>query len=102
VIKLPVDIPDLVWLCRMCEKMAAAHALGHISCSALNCGGPLGGNSFPEYTGPLASVVCNYCYSCGDPAQAVMSLDRGGKIGVCRNCLQNRLKVDIPNNQEKK
>lgn len=100
-IKLPVDVLDMVWLCRMCERMAEAHALGQESCGIPNCGGPLSGNSFPKYSGPLSSVICSYCYSCGVPSQAIMSLDRGGKLGVCRDCLQNRLKVAIPD-QEKK
>jgi hypothetical protein len=98
--KLPVDIPDMVWLCRMCNNLAVAFENGGNSCGVADCGGPLIGNCFPKYSGPLHSVMYNYCYSCGNTAEAVMSLDKGGKLGVCRSCLVTRLKVDIP--EEKK
>lgn len=98
--KLPVDIPDIVWLCRMCLRLAEARDLGGIACGVADCGGPLSGNSFPKYSGPVLSVIGNYCYSCGDTAEAVMTMDHGGKLGVCKHCLTERLNVTIP--EEKK
>ena len=99
--KLPVDSPGTVWICRMCLKLAEACSLGGFSCGVPDCGGPMQGKSFPKYSGPLAAVVCSYCYCCGAEAEASMTLDHGGKLGVCKNCLKNKLNVDIPN-QEKK
>jgi hypothetical protein len=86
VYKFPVDVPDSIWLCRMCEHLAHAKDNGQECCGKDLCGGPRQGRSFPLYRGPLASVVYKYCYMCGDDSVIVIERGNGGKLGLCRVC----------------
>ena len=50
--QLPVGPPDLVFVCRMCTKLAEQLSQGADRCR-LKCGGPKKGMAFPMYAGPL-------------------------------------------------
>jgi len=97
---LPVDIPGMTWLCRMCNRLAEAHSLGGTSCGVVDCGGPMQGKGFPRYSGPVSTVLLKYCFSCGADAEASMAAESGDKLGVCMRCLKSVFNFDVPK-QEK-
>lgn len=63
-LKLMVDDESLIWICRMCYKMAVAKEQGQDQCGVTQCGGPKKGHAFPGYRGPLKNKK-EWCYRCG-------------------------------------
>jgi hypothetical protein len=83
----PIPVVDLSFICRMCEHMAEAYALGQLSCGKSDCGGLSVGKSFPLYKGPLSTVLTNYCFRCGDDSANLLRPHNGRAVGVCAGCL---------------
>jgi len=77
--------------CSYCKRMWAARERGLNSCREMlprgaECGGPIGGYSFPLYEGPLTrSAIALHCFRCGEPAkEAVSSIHNPDVlVGVC-------------------
>lgn len=88
---LPVDIPGLAFICRMCERMGEAADKGLEDCGQSDCGGISRGRAFPLYKGPLQSVRLNYCHRCGEPSTKILDVDHEGRLGICDACLKNLL-----------
>jgi len=98
---LPVPEPGMVFICRLCLRMVTAHGNGMDSCGRSDCGGPSAGKAFPLYDGPLAGVLENYCYMCGEESYKAISVDGQKRLGMCKKCLVNVFGVrEKTNNQE--
>jgi hypothetical protein len=83
---IPVLVPGMCWICRMCQTLAEAVDKGSESCLDSFCGGPAQGRSFPHYRGPLLSSVSNYCYLCGEDSDRLLAVGLGRVLGICRKC----------------
>lgn len=98
--QLPVtSVPGLIFICRMCERMAEQLAQGADKCH-LDCGGPRRGRSFPLYKGPLtAGWLEEHCFVCDGTAAKTLRLSGGLEVhralGVCDRCV----KWVVPKNQ---
>jgi len=81
----------VVFACAMCKKFWWGRLNGYDSCKAVfekkKCGGPLAGMAYPEYEGPLAGSLQNFCFVCGDKSDAAVESRRGigpaCYVGVC-------------------
>ena len=87
---LPVPAKELVFVCRMCSRMAEQWAKGQKTCNE-PCGGPRKGMTFPLYSGPMTpSYIKDYCFVCGEGADMTASVqeETGGlELGVCKRHL---------------
>jgi hypothetical protein len=87
---LPIPAKELIFVCRMCSRMAEQWAKGQTQC-AEKCGGPRKGMTFPMYRGPMtSSYIRNYCFVCGECADmtaTVQEEDAGLELGVCKRHL---------------
>lgn len=79
--------------CSMCENLHVAKDRGLDQCMAgilgKECGGPLAGLGFPEYTGVLSrESIAKLCFRCGAPASKIVEGNQGpGLVGVCKRHL---------------
>jgi hypothetical protein len=84
---LPVPAKELVFICRMCPRMAEQWAKGQKNCHE-QCGGPRKGMTFPMYNGPMTpSYIKNYCFVCGECADMTASVQEesaGLELGICK------------------
>ena len=75
------------FVCANCTKYWQGTADGGDKCEAAKqgteCGGPLMGLGFPEYEGPLAGYVMNFCFVCGDKSRYGARGKCGNLVGVC-------------------
>lgn len=74
--------------CATCAKMHRAVARGLASCEAAEkgqeCAGPLSGQSFPLYEGPLTKEMrAVTCFMCGGTATHTLETRDGVFHGVC-------------------
>ena len=87
---LPIPAKELIFICRMCTRMAEKWAQGQTQCRE-QCGGPRKGMSFPMYSGPMTpSYIRNYCFVCGEVADLTASVQEdanGIELGVCKRHL---------------
>ena len=87
---LPVPAKELMFVCRMCSRMAEQWAKEQKTCNE-PCGGPRKGMAFPMYRGPMTpSYIKNYCFVCGEGADmtaTVQEEDAGLELGVCKRHL---------------
>ena len=80
---LPVPIPGLFDVCRMCARMAEQFDRGFESCARM-CGGPSKGMAYPLYSGPLtASWIADHCAVCGELAERKLDVAGAGTVGTC-------------------
>jgi len=88
---LPLDDFDVMWICRMCERLAQAKGQGGDSCGQ-DCSGPWRQDAFSRYKGPLTSEGRkNFCLFCGSNSTKVIQCE-GLEIittglGVCDTCV---------------
>jgi hypothetical protein len=66
---------------------------GSAKCGKEGCGGPMGGQTFPLYDGPLGDGDwTHFCFVCGNPdvenGIQLASPDATRKLGVCREHIQ--------------
>lgn len=89
--------------CATCQKLWRARERGMEACEAalggLDCGGPISGQSFPLYEGPLTpQALATHCFFCGDQAaEAVTTPEQPTRfVGVCKRHIPtlDRLVVD--------
>lgn len=77
------------FVCANCLKFWRGTADGGDQCEAAKsnkeCGGPLVGLGFPEYEGPLAGYVSNFCFACGERSRYAARGKCGNLVGVCEN-----------------
>jgi hypothetical protein len=85
---LPVQDPTLIWICRMCTKMARAKDSGTDECGVPDCFGPTRGGYFSGYEGPLTTLRRDYCYRCGCVSGLVLNVDGKGEVGICKICYE--------------
>lgn len=84
---IPVNDPTLMWICRVCERMAAVSDLGGDHCNESDCGSPLVGKAFPMYKGPFSGMRLRYCFKCGSNIDVhVLSVAQNGRVGICDVC----------------
>ena len=83
------------FICATCKKLHRAADSGYTSgCEAqklhLDCAGPIGGDGFPLYEGPLArDTMARVCFRCGAAAQHAIKSKRSGLIvGACDEHLE--------------
>jgi len=75
-------------VCAWCTHYWAAKAqmpLGMCGCGRVDCGGPIAGRAFPQYSGPRANKAA-YCFVCGGEAQMAVEFHQegaGGMVGCC-------------------
>ena len=80
---LPVNIPGLFDVCKMCARMAEQFDRGSENC-ALMCGGPSKGMAYPLYSGPLTpSWIADHCVVCGVVAERKLDVEGQGTVGAC-------------------
>ncbi len=90
------------FVCAFCVKAHRASDKGSETCTVeldgKSCGGPIGGNDFPEYEGPMTpSLLAQKCFMCGEPSGAGIRVKgRLRVIGVCQEHLD-----DLPNWRKK-
>lgn len=51
------------------------------------CAGPLAGQAFPEYDGPLAGHLARFCFVCGSEPIGVAVVPQG-RVGVCEKHME--------------
>ncbi len=69
----------LVFVCATCSRYEDS------GCNE-ECGGPLKGLAYPRYDGPV--TLANWCYVCGDEADAALVPNGAGPVGCCRKHLE--------------
>jgi hypothetical protein len=73
-------------VCATCDHMQRAHARGLDSCHQ-PCGGPLSGQSFPAYVGPITDFQ-RWCFVCGETSKYGVTVPGGSTaFGVCASHL---------------
>lgn len=73
----------LSFVCSACEHWHEARDRGlDVACNK-KCGGPMSGKGFPEYKGPYASSLSEYCFICGKKADASFNIENR-LLGVCK------------------
>jgi hypothetical protein len=95
--------------CAMCHKLHRNMDRGLMVCEERDvgdCAGPLAGQSFPQYEGPLDSeAIASHCIRCGMPeAQDRKAPDRDGRFlrhrsadgGTVGLCSYHKALVDDP------
>jgi len=86
-VKDPNPMRPLVFICKMCYRMAEAIENGKLDCGVADCGGPIKGHAFPSYHGPLTNEQKKqHCYRCGNDSQKVIQIGNEGELGVCIKC----------------
>jgi len=80
------------FVCAMCENWWWSHDRGLDMCKAgilgKECSGPIGGNCYPEYLGPLSSNLVNVCFRCGAQSIAAVEVFGKGMCGVCKEHIE--------------
>ena len=75
------------FICATCKNYwwGAEGKLGY--CKAMHdrkeCSGPLGGDVFPLYDGPIDQLWL-VCFVCGDESDAAVDVHGKGLVGVCK------------------
>lgn len=71
----------LTAICAWCEHYHNSKRDGTVGCEQ-DCGGPMAGRAFPQYKGPMETMLQSFCYICGkEPSGGIMI---GGRmLGIC-------------------
>lgn len=80
------------FVCAHCEHFWWGIDNNHQGCRALHdgvpCSGPIRGQAFPYYKGPLKGQLAKFCFVCGkDPCATAVARDGGARVGVCESHL---------------
>ena len=73
--------------CAHCVKLWWSVDRGLSECKSSHeggeCAGPLAGQAFPHYEGPLAGNLDRFCFVCGSEPSCVAVVPQG-RVGVCK------------------
>lgn len=70
--------------CATCTHFYRAQALGQESCGKTQCGGPIVGRDFPDYSGQLPrSKFSTICLMCGTDKIAYHVAVKEARFGLC-------------------
>jgi hypothetical protein len=76
------------FVCAHCEHYWWGVERGSTGCrlasAADDCAGPLAGEAFPHYRGPLGGKLAHYCFVCGHKPTAYAEA-KGDFVGVCED-----------------
>ena len=103
------------FVCAMCAHLHAGRkqsaSWAHTKCTGDGCVGPLGGQSYPKYEGPIKYALSSFCCFCGEPNPGHLissnkpGNDKSRMLGVCDKHLklvQERMRYEgkDPHDQE--
>lgn len=76
----------LSMVCATCKKYTDAQERGLDKCLSVDgCGGPMRGDTFHEYEGPITDFL-RYCFVCGGPStKGIRVAGHTRLIGACEN-----------------
>ena len=103
------------FVCSMCAHLHAGRTplaeWAGTKCTGDGCSGPIGGQTYPKYEGPIKYALSSFCCFCGEPNPTHMASsslpgnDTTRMIGVCDKHLhlvQNRMQYEAQDPAAKK